>query len=439
MRLWFMLLLTVFTLRSIAQDHNGLTIADSQLVTRADAFGVMQAYIEGTLRNDSAQAYTHLSVYAKVLDKDSAAVAEGFGYVVNACGAALQPDFALQPDQTVRFSVLLDVFSDDAALGGERVLTASGEAVPARGAPAPLPSGLLQVSTGEVVQAEWVDTETLRFGIGCDSLPFIALDWQQYSRADGMLEPIEHPAARYINERLLAAAELTEDGALEHSYIAMHPDSTRFVYQTPINTLYTIERDSQFRRLVADSLSRYSLHGILWLPNARFLAYYYGAYGDPVRFIVADMSGRRISSRIEVTPQSQTIPGGTPDGSAVVISGTFDGVSGYYLHSTTTALRALLFEAEPGENNLPAPIYREREAGLAYVYVVRELDGQTVLQCFDSETSALTDLVTLPFTLTLDERAWMTLNADTSTIAIYANGPQGGLWLYDLSAAPACR
>jgi len=439
MRLLLVFLLTVFTLRGVAQDNNGLTAADPLLVTRADAFGITQTYIEGTLRNDSAQAYTNLNVYAEVLDADGAALAEGFGYAVNACGAALLSDFALQPEQTVRFSVLLDVFSEDAALDGEIVLTASGEAVPARDASAPLPDGLLQVSAAEVVQAEWVDAQTLRFGAGCDSLPFVALDWQQYNRTDGTLERIEHPAAQYVNERLLSAAEITEAGALEHSYIAMHPDSTRFVYQTRINTLYTIERDSQFRRLVADSLSRYSLHGILWLPDERFLAYYYGAYGDPVRFIVADMSGQRISGRIESVPQSQTIPGSTPDGSAVVISGTFDDVSGYYLHSTTTALRELLFEAEPGGNNLPAPIYREREAGLAYIYVVRELDGQTVLQCFDSETFALADLVTLPFTLTLDERAWMTLNADGSTLAIHANGTQGGLWLYDLSSAPVCR
>ncbi len=439
MRLLLMFLLAVLTLRGDAQDTSGLVAVDPVLVTQADAFGVPQTFVQGTLHNTSEQAYNNLSVYAEVMDSEGEITAEGFGFAVNACGTALLPDFALQPQQTVRFNVQLDVFSEDAALDGDIVLTVSGDPVPAQAEAAPLPDGLLQVSAGEVVQAEWIDADSLRFGAGCDSAPFTALDWQQYNRTAGTLDIIEHPAAQYITERLLTDTELTELGALEHSYIAMHPDSTRFVYQTRINSLYTIERDGQFRRLVADFLSRYSLHGLQWLPDERFLAYYYGAYGDPVRFIVAEMSGRRLSSLIEAVPQSQTIPGATPDGSAVIISGTFDDVNGYFLHSTTTDLRQLLFEAEPMGNNYPAPVYREREAGLAFIYIVRAVDGQTVLQCFDSETLALTDLVTLPFTLTFDDRAWMALALDESALAIHANGTQGGLWLYELSAAPACQ
>lgn len=441
MRLLWVLLLATFALRGDAQGNSGLTVADFMLIARADAFGVTQTYIEGTLENtDDQNAYAAINLYAEVNDTEGEPAAEGFGFVVDACGAALLPDFRLQPGQSVRFSVLLDVFAaGDAELDADAVtFTLSGDAVTPDAAGAALPDGLLRVSAGEVVQLEWIDDTTLRFGTGCDAHAFTALDWQQFDIAEGALSLTEHPAAQYVTDAFLAAAELTEPGALDHSYLGMHPESTRFVYQTRINSLYTIERDGQFRRLVADLLSRYSLHGIQWLPETRFLAYYYGAYGDPVRFIVGDASGRRLSTPIMNAPQSVTVPGAVPDASAVIISGTFDDVTGYYYHSTTGDLRQLLFEAEPAGNNYPAPVYRPREAGLSFIYLVRDVDGETMLQCYDSETTTLSDLIALPLEITLDERAWMSLSPDGTHLAFYANGVGGGLWLYDLAEAPAC-
>ena len=45
----------------------------------------------------------------------------------------------------------------------------------------------------------------------------------------------------------------------------------------------------------------------------------------------------------------------------------------------------------------------------------------------------------LPLTITTEDRATWTLSPENNTIALAADGVNGGLWLIDLGALPSCE
>jgi hypothetical protein len=397
----------------------------------------------GRLVNTGFDAYTNLILYAEAYDESGEIVGEGVGFAVTACGIGLLPDFTLQPLQSVRFSALIERFDEGANIDRVEVLP-EGEAVPA----APINpflsfSDLIPVATGDIVTVEWLDyveqrSDSLRYGAGCDREIFSEHEWYTYTLVDGSSAPVEHPNTAMITDEFRQITDLQDPMALSRSFLTPHPYDRRVVYQDAINILYTIEPNGTFKRTLGINLSRFSLQGYNWLPNGRLVAYYFGAYGDPVRYLTASTLGQRISAPIDEIVPSFTVPGATPDGSRVIITATIDGVTGYYFQSATTTLTRLLFEAEPPGNNYPAPVYIERDAGTANIYLVRPVDDQTRLQCFDTSDMTLRDLTLLPLNLTTDDRGWMSLSPDGRYLAIHANGLQGGLWLYDLYAAPYC-
>lgn len=425
-----------------ASEDGGLSVEGYTLVERTDAFGLAQVYAEGVLRNtDPANAYQDISLFAEVYDAADALIGEGIGFAVNACRSGTLPDFTLEPQQTVRYSIRLelDTAPDDIA----RIdILPTGQAV----APQPVNpfltyDDLIAVADGDVVALEWIDSDTLRYGVGCHQDVFTALSWAEYTISTGVSEPLdEHPNAVFITDALLERAELTDPVIFNRSFLNFHPEDTRIVYQTAINTLMTIERDGTFKRLLYDDLSRVSLQGYSWLPEGRFLAYYYGAYGEPVRYVTASMAGQRISRNPLDARPSLIVPGATPDGARVVIAAEIDGVTGYYLHSTTSTLAQLLFEAEPPGNNYPAPIYRQGAAGRALIYIIRPVQGgQVRLQCYDSALQRPINMAIMPLNLTSNDRSGSQLSPDNRYLAVYADGQHGGLWLYDLQQSPACR
>lgn len=426
-----------------AQDDGGLVTESVRLTTQVDAFGAEQTVAVGRLVNSGTDAYTNLIVYAEAYDSAGEMVGEGVGFAVTACGIGLLPDFTLQPAQSVRFSALIELFEDGAAVERVEVLP-EGEAVPAEPInPFLSYSDLIPVATGDIVAVEWADyveqrSDTLRYGAGCDHEIFSEHEWYSYATADGTVETITHPNSDMLTERFLEITDLEDPVILARSFLTPHPYDRRVVYQDAINVLYTIEPDGTFKRTLGINLSRFSLQGYNWLPNGRLVAYYFGAYGDPVRYVTASTLGQRISAPIDDIVPSYTVPGATADGARVVITATIDGVTGYYFQSTTTSLTRLLFEAEPPGNNYPAPVYVERDAGTANIFIVRPVDNQTRLQCFDTTDMVLRDLTILPLNLTTEDRAWMSISPDRRYLAIHANGLQGGLWLYDLYAAPFC-
>lgn len=426
-----------------AQEDNppsgGLAAENVEVFTQTNAFGQPVQLAEGFLTNNGSMAYTGINLYADVLTAEDTVIGEGFGFLVNACGVALT-DLTLQPGESQRFSLTLELFEEGEI--GRVDIFPEGTAVDP--APADIPqtfTGIDRVTDREVVNLEWVDDTTLIYGVGCDADLFIDLQWFEFNRETGTQRSIAHPDAQRITPALLQQLGLTDPLLLSHSFLTFPPTGRRIVYQTDINVVLTAEPDGSFKRLIWDDLARRSLHGFIWLPEGRFLAYYYGAYGEEVAYFTASLEGQRISGSIYNVVPSLTIPGPTPDGARVVIAATLDGVTGYYLQQTAYPTRELLFEAAPETipgNNFPPPIYTINAANEALIYLVRPIHDVPLLQCFDMQNRTLNDLTALPIDLTQNDRAWTWLSPDGNTLALAANGVSGGLWLVDLSAFGGC-
>lgn len=431
---YLVVLLIVF---SAAQD-SGLITENVSVEMQQDAFGQNIQVAVGELVNQGTQAYTNINLYAEIYNATGEMVGEGFGYPVNECGTALI-DFALQPSQAQRFAVTLDLYEENVQIDRVDIIP-EAETVEREVNFVPDDSiGVEQLTDQEVVSVEWIDENRLRYGVGCDRDVFTMLDWYEVNANGNNESALEaHPNEQYVTEAMLRQTGLDDPVLLRRSYLSFHPEGTRMIYQNDLNTIITAERDGSFKRTAADDLFRHSLHGILWLPERRFLAYYYGAYGDPVRYFTADMDGRRISETIYDVTLSNTVPGPSPDGTRAVITMTLDDATGYYLQSTVNENTELLFEAAPPGNNYPAPIYVPQEETGAWIYIVRPVEDENWLQCFDTAAQTLHDLTVLPLELTPDSRAWSWLSPDGETLALAANGVDGGLWTVDLTEFEDC-
>ncbi|MCU0498107.1 MAG: hypothetical protein MUF87_12215 [Anaerolineae bacterium] len=439
MRRIVFILLALWLMTAHAQAQDGLRLDGVEVVTRINEFGVENQLLEGRLVNRGQAALQNITLFAELFNVAGEVIGEGIGYPVNACGTGLIGDFTLQPGDQQRFSIALELYEDGATFERYEIDPQVTEIDPTPQIDMEHPA-IEAVSLEEVVSAEWIDPQTLAYGVGCERDVFTQWQWLQYTIDSPLSIPIDAPYQEWMTQPLLQQLGLVDPVIFNRSYLAFHPDDTRLVYQTDINTLVTAERDGSFRRILYNDLARFSLHGYLWLPEGRFLAYYYGAYGDPVRYVTVSTLGQRISATIfDVTP-SFTVPGPTPDGARVVITAEIEGVTGYYLTSTMTGASRLLFEdPTPPGNNYPAPIYVERPAGDAAIYLVRPLeDGTAELGCYHLAAEELSPLVRLPLQLTTDDRGWMWLSPDQTRIAIAANGQNGGLWLIDLAQLPPC-
>ncbi len=427
----------LFSFVASAQDDVFGTL-DVEVVTRTDAFGQDIQIIEGMLINNDDVAYASIDIFADVLNEEGEVIGEGYGGLVNACGTGLL-DVTLQPEQSQLFHLSIELFAE-AEIDSVEIFP--------RGTAVDPPSmnklddidGIEEISREEVVAVEWTDDGMLIYGAGCDADVFTRLRWHQYDRAINVSSMIAHPDAVRVTEALLQQVGLTDPLIFNRSYLTFAPTSRRIVYQTDVNTVLTAEPDGSFKRLIWDDLSRRSLHGLIWLPQGRFLAYYYGAYGDEVTYFTASVEGQRISASIHDARPSMTIPGPSPDGTRVVITTTVDEQPGYYLKQTAFNRIELLFEVDefPG-NNWPAPLLMTQEDGQSIVYVIRPVNDIPVLQCFDLETDNLSTLTGVPLDLTIDDRAWSWLSPKRDTIALAANGVAGGLWLIDLETFGSCK
>lgn len=460
MRLFVFALSLVLLLPAAAQDDvppedlvsEDLVIESQELVTRPDIFGTPALYVEGQLTNSTDDiAYTNIALIAEAYDADDELIGEGFGYLVTTCGAGLLPTFALQPGRAQAYDITLELYEDAyTAEDIERLeVIAEGSAVEAEAVnPFLNYDDLIPVTDDEVVSVEWVapdadDEEnqgwTLRYGVGCDADAFTLLDWYEYGLASDEITSITHPQAELVDETVLDRLELEDPNLYRRSFLSFHPADRRMIYQSALNTVLTAEPDGTFQRIIWDELAIYSLHGLIWLTEGRFLAYYYGAFGDPVRYFTASMAGQRVSAPAQESIPSFTVPGASPDGVRVVITTTLDDVTGYYLVSTLSQTRELLFEADVPGNNWPAPVYVPTPNGEAFVYIVRPVNGQARLECYDTTARRLTSLTILPLELTQDDRAWTWMSPDNTILAISANGQARGLWLADLREFSACQ
>ena len=99
----------------------------------------------------------------------------------------------------------------------------------------------------------------------------------------------------------------------------------------------------------------------------------------------------------------------------------------------------MLFESPLPGNNWPGPLYEKDTDDASFIYAAVPKGEGATLVCYNVQTKKTTDLTTLPLQLTSDERAWWFLSPDHNTIALAADGIQGGLWLIDLNATKACE
>jgi len=422
---------------AVGQDRPELILLETAIGSQPDGFGGETPVVSGEVFNHGAEAYRHISITVEAYSADETLIGEGFGFLVDACGTALL-DHALLPGAVQAFSAPFELF-EAGDVASVRVNIDGEPEAPLW--PAKLDTPAVQlIARGEVVMLEWLDEETLIYGVGCEGAVFTELGWWRYDLADHALSEIEHPDAAKVTAEMIErsdAALITQSGeqnpALFYgSRMTFPPDARRIVYQNDLHTIFSAEPDGSFKRLIHDRLHQHSLRGFTWARQAGvFLAYYYGAYGEPVHYFTADVEGRMLMGRLEELRPSLTAPGPAADGLAAVVGWRQDDVSGYYL-DYAFGESELLFEAELPGNNYPAPIV----AG-DIIYVIRPLDGAPTLQCYDRRTKELTTVTALPLQLTREARAWAWLSPGGTRLAIAMNGTEGGLWWLDLAGGCA--
>ena len=435
--LWVLGFLLGAVAMAAAQD-SPLTIQSQTLSADVDVYGVPVVNVRGTLRNEDVVAFTDVVLTATGYNTAGEAVAEGFGYLVNACHAALPAEFTLEPGAEQGYIIPLELYEDDVTVDRVNISAEGTQTIAALATDAPvLPAGITAVAGGDVVNVEWIDGENLRFAEGCYRDLFTQQTWREYNLLAAQTTPlVEHPQEARVTEALRAALGLSDPLYFQHSAISFDPTGgRRLVYQTELSTVVTAEQDGAFKRIVFDRLSSYSLEGIHWLRDGRFLAYYYGATGDPVLYFTASADGQSLSESVPKSLPSRIIPGASPDGERLVIA--LD--DGYYLKRAAYAGTERLFEHTPPDNNWPAPAWAVTEEGADQIYVALPADdGSARLACYDSASQTLTDLTALPLNLTTEDRARWWLSPDDRYLALVANGLNGGLWTIDLNALGGC-
>ncbi len=421
------------------QDALPLTISEPALSQRVNAFGITEWVASGRVTNDGAEAYLDVVLEAEVMDSGGEVIGAGFGVLTDACGLGVLPNRALEPGESAPYTMALELDADDLE---PAALTVTADAVPTT--PAPVNPFLTYpditaVYEGDVARVEWTRQGALRFAVGCENDVYTEWEWFGVDVETGEYTAVDLPYPDVLDPVVLERLALEDDEDVRHARIAFHPDARRFAFQDPINLMLTAEPDGTFQRLVWDNLSRYSLQGYIWMPEERFLAYYFGAYGEPVRYFTGSIAGQNISAAVPDVRPSLIVPGPTPDGARVVLAQTVDGVTGYYLVSTTNPEnQTLLFEGDAPGNNYPAPVFAPSADGPVHIYVVRDVDGQARLQCFDLTAERLHNLTVLPLRLADEESGWSALSPDGTLLAIGAEGRHGGLWLIDLTQYDAC-
>lgn len=422
-----------------------LTAAGVTLADGVGSFGQPIQTVSGQIVNAGADAFTAVQITARAYDAADALIAEGFGVPGDACGASLPFEYALQPGAAVDFTLPLEVFEQGVPIERVEVSAAGTPTAPAP-EPEPLPDGIRQLSTAEVVQVEWNGTRSLRFGVGCLNDLFSDWAWFSYNQLTDTTRPIEHPRAADVTALLRERLRLEDDAIFQRSRLSFDPDGTRLVYQDRVNYFYTAAADGTFQRLVHLGLNSYTLQEVYWLADDRYIAYYYGAFGDEVIYFTADAESRAISPSPLRNRPSVIRPGASADGRRVVLALRYDDPAtgqpsaGYFISVVTNNFFELLFEAEPPGNNYPSPIplVDTAQDRVTRVYVAREVDGQPIMQCFNRAEGVLYDLAPLPFRLTEGHRAQWWIAPDERSIVLAADGVGNGLWWIDLAALPPC-
>ncbi len=418
---------------AFGQDAAHLILTDTKIGSQADGFGGERPVVSGEVFNHGAQAYRNISITVEAYSADETLIGEGFGFLVDACGTALL-DHVLLPGSVQAYSAPYELFKDDAV--ARVVARVDGQPETPNWPPQIDAPGVRLIERGEVVMLEWLDEETLIYGIGCDGAVFTELDWRRYDLADHAVSPIEHPAAAKVTAEMIersGAAMVTQSGEQNAelyygSQLTFPPGARRIVYQNDLHTILSAEPNGSFKRLIHDKLHQHSLRGFIWARQPGvFLAYYFGSRGEPVHYFTGHVDGQMLMGRLEELAPSLTAPGPSADGLAAVVGWRRDDVSGYFIDYAFGG-DELLFETELPGNNYPAPIVAGN-----IIYVIHSLEGAATLQCFHRRTRELHTLTPLPLQVSPAARAWSWLSPGGTRLAVAMNGTEGGVWWLDLS------
>jgi hypothetical protein len=435
-----LLLIALLGSAARAQDTSAdLTTRAVEVVSVTNLYGEQTLIARGDLVNNSADmGYTNITLLAEVVDADQAVIGEGFGFLANACGTPLD-SWTLQGGDHQTFAIQLELYELDGPEPAAVNITVQADISDAPPLPALADDARVrQITDAEVVMLEWESVDALRFGIGCANDLFTNLRWQSYGLADDAPSDSAHPNAEALTPRVLTQLQLERPDILQRALLVFAPNARRLVYQSDLNAVVTAEPDGSFRRIVFDDLYRRTLQGYEWGMDGAFLAYYFGAFGEEVRYFTATVDGQPLSASMNNSVPSATVPGIAPDGRRAIIHAEIDGVRGYHFINVFTQNPDLLVEAPPMGNNYPAPIFADGPGTADTLYIVQPGDGQAQLYCYNTQTRAFNPLLPLPLRLSDDARAWLWLSPDQNTLALTANGTEGGAWLIDVRDVKTC-
>jgi hypothetical protein len=434
------ILFAAFSVSAQEQPSETDLTADSiDIVSGVSDFGQPAVEANGHLINNGRSAYTNITLDVVAYDADEILVGEGIGVLVNACGDGLLPNFTLQPGASQTFNAPLELIDLGVSVARLDVIATGEEVEPTP--TEPLAEGITAVTEAETVNVEWINDHSFRYAAGCQHDISTNWTWYTYNADQDASTQIVAPHADDVNDEMRRRLELQDDAEFAHSMMRFTPDGERVVYQNARNDFLTAYLNGTFRRGLYIGLNNRHLQGVYWQPQERFIAYYYGAFGDPVYYFTADAEARVISPALENNPPSLTVPGVSRDGRRVVVSGDYQDGRGYYLYVVTNGFFELIFTADPPGNNYPAPIPLEVAAPadpINRIYVALPVDGAPHLQCFNRDEGAVHDLVALPLNLSDSDRAQWWISPDNALLALTADGENGGLWLIDLAALPDC-
>lgn len=411
------------------------------VVRRPDLWGQEAAFIEGRLQNAGQRAWAVAELIARVQDADGALIGEAYGFLTGACGEALPADHVLRPSESAPFVLQLDLF------GAAELPPDAGIELLPQASPRDLATpriaqempGIRLVDGGEIVELEWVDARRLRYSSGCWRDVFTQRDWFELDLQGGERVALPaHPRAEQVTEQLLQAIGQSDPLLFRRSFLSFAPGQRRAFYRSAVNSLVTVEPNGTFPRVIVDDIYNISLQGINWQGDGGvFVAWFHAGQGTAVSYAVGNSEGRRLSLHPSEAIPSRTLPGVSASGRGLVIGATIDGVTGYFLKDSASNFSQLMFEAEPPGHHWPAPWYAHSPGGRR-IYIARPVDGQARLQCYNPDSETLHDLSPLPLQLAPDARSRMALSPDFTTLALAANGVDGGLWLIDLQRFAFC-
>lgn len=438
-RIWIVLICLLWG-GVVSAQADALSASKPTLVTKQDVYGQPTLYANGTIQNTTAdKAFTNIELEATAYDADGEEVGEGLGYLANACGASLLPDFVLNPGAEQFYVIPLELYDPEANVERVDVTVDSSPADSVTPTEIPLGVGVKQIDNREVAKVEWIDDQSLRYAEGCHRDIFTNWTWRTYDLQTGAISQTQHPKAELVTEALRRQLGLLDPLYFQHSLLSFDPNGRRLVYQTELNTVLSAESDGSFKRRMLDKLSDRTLQGISWLDKGIFLAYYYGAVGDPVTYFTANVDNRILSETPVNSTPSIITPGASPNGENIIIGLEIKGKTGYYDKRAAYETTDLLFESPLPGNNWPGPLYEQDADDVSFIYMAVPKNDTATLVCYNVQTKATHDLTTLPLQLTDDEQAWWWLSPNHNTIALAAEGIHGGLWLINLNATKACE